>query len=155
MHKLFRHKNLIVAAAFLATMALTTVAAHAQLVGELEANIPFAFHADNARLPAGEYYLRQAEDMDINILEIESANKNMAAFVLTESSQPSPVPRTSELTFDKIGNQYFLRGITVDDSSLGYTLVKSKAEVKAAKHNAKIETHKLTVKHNKVKISKR
>jgi hypothetical protein len=53
-----------------------------------------------------------------------------------------------------IGNQYFLRAVTVQDSNLGYTLIKSRAETKQAKSNAKVETHKLAAKHNKTKASK-
>jgi hypothetical protein len=154
MHRLFRCRNLIVALAFVATLALGATAANAQLVGDLEANIPFTFQVDNTRLPAGEYYMRPFGDLGDNVLEIESANKTMAVMVVTENAESAQIPKDSELTFDKIGNQYFLRGIVVQDSKEGYALAPSKQETKAKEHNAKVEIHKLMAKHHKAKTSK-
>jgi hypothetical protein len=149
MYRILKSKNLIVAFAFLAAMALSTAPVHAQLVGELEANIPFSFSADNTRLPAGVYYIHPTEGMGLTVLEIENEKKDTAVFILPEESQHTQAPKISELTFDKIGNHYFLRGITIENSLLGYDLAQSKAEVKLAKNNARIEKHRLTIKHHK------
>lgn len=154
MHRLFRCRNLIVALAFVATVALGATTASAQLVGDLEATIPFAFNVENTRLPAGEYYMRPVGDLGDNVIEIESANKTMAVMVVPENAASAQMPKDSELTFDKIGNQYFLRGIVIQDSKEGYTLAQSKQETKAKEHNAKVETHKLVAKHHKAKSTK-
>jgi hypothetical protein len=154
MHRLYKGKNLLVVVAFVAATALSTVTAHAQLVGEIEANIPFAFSADNARLPAGQYYVRSAQEIGGTVLELESADKHIAVFVLAENLKSAAVAKTSELAFDKIGEHYFLREIIVQDSSLGYSLIQSKAETNLMKGSAKLEKHRLTVKHHKSIVSK-
>ena len=34
------------------------ISAHAQIIGQIEANIPFQFHAGSAKFPAGKYILK-------------------------------------------------------------------------------------------------
>jgi hypothetical protein len=154
MRELYKGKNLLVAVAFVAAMALGTATAHAQLIGELEANIPFAFSADNTRLPAGEYFIRPAQEIGSTVLEIESKNKNVSVFVIAEDLKSTQPPKTSELMFDKVGDHYFLREIMIQDSSLGYNLAQSKAEAKSMQGSAKLAKHKLPVKHHKTRASK-
>ena len=38
---------------------------HAQTVGALEANIPFAFHAGNTKLPPGKYVIHVLDDSNL------------------------------------------------------------------------------------------
>ena len=154
MYRLLRCKNLALAMAFMAAMSLSTVAAHAQLIDELEANVPFAFSADNTHLPAGQYFIRPAQDLGTDVLEIENANRTVSVFVLSENSQFTQPPKASELTFDKVGNSYFLRSITVRDSLVGYTFMTSKAEAKMEKGNIKPEKHKLAINHHKAMAHK-
>jgi hypothetical protein len=46
---------------------------HAQLVGSMEADIPFQFHAGDTKLPAGKYVIRMLDDSDLTIMEIQQA----------------------------------------------------------------------------------
>lgn len=154
MYKLLRYKNLVAAFSFLAAIMLSTTLAHAQLVNELEANIPFAFSVDNTQLPAGEYIIHPIGEIENTTLQIENPAKNIGVFILIRNDQFTEMPKTSELTFDKIGNHYFLRGITVQDSDLGYNLSESNEELRVAKSGAKMETHKVVCKQNNTRASK-
>ena len=49
--------------------------AHAQIIGELEVNVPFQFYAGNAKLPAGKYVLHMLDNSDLRIMEISSAGR--------------------------------------------------------------------------------
>lgn len=146
MYKLFKYKNLVAVFSFMAAIMLSTTLAHAQLVNDLEANIPFAFSVDNTRLPAGEYIIHPMVEMENTTLEIENPVKDIGVFIQIEDKQFTEIPKTSDLTFDKVGDHYFLREISVRDSDLGYTLLKSNEEVRMAKSNAKMETHKVVCK---------
>ena len=53
--------------------------AHAQLVGTMEADIPFQFHAGDTKLPAGKYVIRMLDDSDLTIMEISRPDGSVAA----------------------------------------------------------------------------
>ena len=153
MYRLQKCKNLMVAFAFAAAMTFGAASAHAQLTGELEANVPFAFRADNTKLPAGTYIIRPVDDVGGAALELENLKKDVSVFLMPENSHLTQAPNTSELTFDKIGNSYFLRQIEVEDSQAGYALAQSKSESMLMKGNVKLEKHKLAIKHHKTSKS--
>jgi hypothetical protein len=112
MYKLIGRSGFIGALLFLTSMVLGTSALQAQIVGELEAKVPFAFHAENT------------------------------------------LAKTSDLQFDMIGTNYFLRGIMVQDSKLEYQFAQSKAENTRAQNNTKMESQHLSGKQHKAGISK-
>jgi hypothetical protein len=51
-----------------------------------EAHIPFAFRLPDAKLPPGDYEIRQASDIDPELLEIRSKGARHATFFMAESS---------------------------------------------------------------------
>ena len=53
--------------------------AHAQIIGNLEANIPFQFHAGDAKLPAGKYFIHALNNSDLSMMEITSADGSISA----------------------------------------------------------------------------
>lgn len=147
-------KSFMAALIFAAVMMSSPAALHAQLVDELKAKIPFEFNADNTRLPAGDYFIRPAQEVGTSVLEIESTNNKIAVFVMTINTQTAQAPKTSKLLFDKIGSRYFLRGIVVQDSTMGYDIQQSKAEASLLKGSAKVDKHWLDVNHHGTKVSK-
>lgn len=54
--------------------ALALSPGKAQIVGEIEANIPFPFHAGDTRFPAGKCAIHMLDDSDLSIMEISSTD---------------------------------------------------------------------------------
>ena len=60
---------------------------HAQIIGELEANIPFQFHAGNAKFPAGKYLIHVLDNTDLTVMEIRSADGSTASLQASPAGQ--------------------------------------------------------------------
>ena len=114
--------------------------AHAQIIGELEANIPFQFHAGNAKLPAGRYFIRVLNNSDLSIMEISSVDGSASALFTVRDAEANSAPAKNELIFNKYGNRYFLaklfdegnpNGSKVDESHYEKTVSQATAEAQA------------------------
>jgi hypothetical protein len=114
--------------------------AHAQIIGEIEANIPFQFHAGNTKLPAGNYVIHMLDNTDLGIMEITSADGSTSALFEVRNAEAKSTPAKTELIFNKYGNRYFLAklfdegnpsGSTVDESRYEKTVSKAAAEAQA------------------------
>ena len=81
---------------------------HAQIIGTIEADIPFQFHAGNTKLPAGKYFIRMMDDSDLTIMEISKPDGSVAALFQVHDAEANSTPRKNELVFNKYGNQYRL-----------------------------------------------
>jgi len=115
----------------LAAMVAVTVfptGTHAQIVGDLEANIPFAFHAGNAKLPAGTYRIHVLDTTDLSVMEITSADGSVSALFEVDSAQANAIPTKSELIFNKYGDHYFLSQLFDQGSADGSQVPKSRYE---------------------------
>jgi len=123
--------------------ALTLYAskAHAQIVGGLEANIPFEFHAGNAKLPAGKYFVRMLDDSDLRIMEIRSANGKTSALFEVQESEANSTPAKSELIFNKYGNRYFLSELFDEGNPSGSRVPKSRYEEKIDQATSEPQAH--------------
>jgi hypothetical protein len=44
---------------------MSTIGAQGQIIGQLEANIPFTFHAGGAKLPPGKYTIHVLDNTDL------------------------------------------------------------------------------------------
>jgi len=97
-------------AAFLCAAAIYPAKSEGQILGDLEADMPFQFHAGNAKLPAGRYTIHRLDDSDEAVLEITSADGRVSAVFSIEASQASTTPVKNELIFNKYGDRYFLSG---------------------------------------------
>jgi hypothetical protein len=73
----FQFLPLFAACVFALTMYASK--ADAQIVGDMEANIPFQFHAGNTKLPPGKYVVHALEDSDLTMMEISSADGSTSA----------------------------------------------------------------------------
>jgi hypothetical protein len=100
----FQFLPLFVACVFALTMYPTK--ADAQIVGDMEANIPFQFHAGNTKLPPGKYVVHVLEDSDLTMMEISSADGSTSALF-----QVRPAEASSALDFQQIREPLLPRAV--------------------------------------------
>jgi hypothetical protein len=115
--------------------------AHAQIAGELEADIPFQFHAGNTKLPPGKYIIRTLDGSDLHILEISSADGSTSALFDVDGTVANSVPAKSELVFNKYGNRYFLDKLFDEGSQDGSQVPESNYEKRVSQAAAEGQEH--------------
>jgi hypothetical protein len=118
--------SLFVALVFVLTMHSTK--AQAQIVGNLEVDIPFQFHAGNTKLPPGKYAIHLLENTDLTVMEITSVDNSTSALFEVGRSQASSAPAKSELIFNKYGNRYFLAKVFDEGNPTGSQVLESRYE---------------------------
>ena len=128
---------------FIALVVLTTYPskAQAQIVGDLEVNIPFQFHAGNAKLPAGEYRIHVLDDSDLTVMEISSADGSTSALFQVQNTEANSTPDNSELVFNKYGNHYFLAKLFEEGSPSGSQVVESRYEKMTSQETLEAQEH--------------
>lgn len=136
-----RWQRIAMLAALLCAAALCPAKSEAQITGNLEADIPFQFHAGNAKLPAGKYTIRRLEDSDETVLEISSADGRVSALFNVEPAQANGDPAKSELIFNKYGNRYFLSQLFDEGSTSGSKVVESRYEKRVSQASATGQEH--------------
>ena len=104
----------------------------------LAVNIPFAFVAGNATLPAGEYRV-QKWDGNSTVLLIQCSDPRESATVLTNAAEAKELQSESKLVFNRYGKRYFLSQVWTAGSIRGRQLLKSPREKEMAQV-ARIET---------------
>ena len=105
---------------------LIALATHASAQEQpFQANVPFNFTVGNRQLPLGFYRIRTLSTRQV---QIENMQHNISASTLTNSAIRSR-DDDKKLVFDKIGGQYFLRGIV--SASSAFELPKSESEKQA------------------------
>ena len=102
----------------------------------IEADVPFAFHAGEARLPKGEYRLRVPEDGDGNLMEIRAVEQGPAAIFQVFGTEDRHSPTDSMLVFDKYGDTYYLRRVIQQGNPDGDELPVSRSEISLRKELA-------------------
>ncbi len=75
--------SLFIALVFALTMYPSK--AQAQIVGDLEVNVPFQFHAGNTKLPAGQYRIHVLDNSDLTVMEISSVDGSTSALFEVQS----------------------------------------------------------------------
>jgi hypothetical protein len=114
--------------AFAFALTIYASRAQAQIVGDLEVNIPFQFHAGNAKLPAGKYRVHVLDDSGLTVMEIASVDGSSAALFQVDSAEANSTPAKSELIFNKYGNRYFLAKLFDEGDPNGSRVVESRYE---------------------------
>ena len=119
-------------------LALTIYAskANAQIIGDLEVNIPFQFHAGNAKLPAGEYRIHVLDDSDLTVMEISSADGSTSALFQVQNTEANSTPAKSELIFNKYGDRYFLAEVFEEGNLNGSKVAESRYKKKISQEDA-------------------
>ena len=115
--------------------------AHAQIVGDLEVNIPFQFHAGNSKLPPGKYVIHVLDDSDLTVMEISSADRSTSALFEVQQAEANSTPAKSELIFNKYGNRYFLAKAFEEGSPSGSQVTDSRYEKRVGQAAADGEEH--------------
>jgi len=118
--------------ALLLSLTICSVQARAQIGGELEADIPFQFHAGNAKLPAGRYIVHMLGDSNLSVVEISSEDGSAAALLEVRPTETKS-PAKSELIFNKYGDLYFLEQLFDQGESEGSELAESRYEQRLAR----------------------
>ena len=122
--------SLFIALVFALTMYPTK--AEAQIVGTLEADIPFQFHVGNAKLPPGKYNIHVLDNTDLTVMEISNTDGSSSALFEVREAEAKTEPNKSELIFSKYGNRYFLDKLFDESNPSGSAVIKSGYEKKMA-----------------------
>jgi hypothetical protein len=88
----------------LSSMAATQVARAQEA---MVVDIPFAFTAGNATLPAGEYRVQKL-DRNSAVLLVHCWDAKASALMITNAAQAKETQTESKLVFNRYGNRYFL-----------------------------------------------
>jgi hypothetical protein len=122
-------------------LAIYPSKAHAQIVGDLEVNVPFQFHAGNTKLPPGRYSIHLLDDTDLTVMEISSADGSTSALFEVQQLEANSTPTKSELIFNKYGNRYFLAKLFDEGNPSGSEVIKSHYEKQIRQTDAEAQTH--------------
>src|ERR1700741_1958830 len=131
--------SMFIALVFVLTMHSTK--AQAQIVGNLEVDIPFQFHAGNAKLPPGKYTIHLLENTDLTVMEITSVDNSTSALFEVERAQANSAPAKSELIFNKYGNRYFLAKVFEEGNQSGSEVLESRYEKRVGKKALEAQEH--------------
>jgi len=135
------HQLLSLLVALVFAVTLYPSKAQAQIVGDMEANIPFQFHAGNVKLPAGRYFIHVLDNTDLTVMEISSADGTTTALFDVQSAQANSAPAKSELIFDKYGNRYFLAKLFDEGNPSGSQVLESRYEKRISQAAAEGQEH--------------
>jgi len=131
--------SLFIALVFALTMYPSK--AQAQIVGDLEVNIPFQFHAGNTKLPAGQYRIHVLDNADLTVMEISSVDGTTSALFEVQQAEANSEPAKSELIFNKYGNRYFLAKLFDEGNPSGSQVLKSAYEKRVSQETAEAQAH--------------
>jgi hypothetical protein len=106
-------------------LGMSIISAQGQIIGQLEADIPFTFHAGGAKLPPGKYVIHVQEGSDLGVMEIQSADGRTSALFEVREAQDSTTPKQAVLVFNHYGNRYFLSKLFDGGEKLGSAVVES------------------------------
>jgi hypothetical protein len=141
-HKGTRLRQLILSFAALVLAATVYPAkAHAQIIGNLEVNVPFQFHVGHSKLPAGKYIIHMLDNSDLQVMEITSADGSVSALFDVEAAEASSTPAKTELIFNKYGNRYFLAKLFEEGSADGSQVLKSGYEKRISQQTSEAQEH--------------
>jgi hypothetical protein len=137
-----RARNLLSLMAALAfTLSLSPTKAHAQIIGDLEVNIPFQFHAGDAKLPPGKYIIHTVDNTNLLVMEISSEDGSTSALFDVHDAEANSAPAKSELIFNKYGNRYFLAKLFDEGNPNGSTVDESRYEKKVGEAAVEAQAH--------------
>lgn len=129
---------------FLFALMIYPGKAHAQVIGSIDANIPFEFQAGNAQLPPGEYSIRMVENSGLAYMQITSKDGSSSAMFGVHETDLRSAPTKTELVFNKYGDHYFLAQLFDEGDPSGSQVVESSYEKKVSKAAAESQVHVAT-----------
>jgi hypothetical protein len=117
---------------------------HAQIIGELEVNIAFPFHAGNTKLPPGKYVIHMLDNSDPTVMEISSTDGSTSALFEVRNTEANSTPAKSELIFNKYGTRYFLAKVFDEGNPEGSKVDESRYEKRVSQAAAEAQVHVAT-----------
>jgi len=121
-------------------LAICATKSDAQIIGDIDVNVPFGFHAGNTKLPAGDYHIHMLDNSDLTIMEITSADGSTSALFQVQEADANSTPAKSELIFNKYGDRYFLSALFDEGNSIGSKVVESRYEKRVSQQNGSAQT---------------
>lgn len=102
----------------------------------VETHVPFAFVVENTTLPMGDYVVERAHSDQVSPMVLRSSDgKTSVAFLCLEMTTRNEKPAAeSELVFEEVDGQNFLREIWIGGERTGFELVKSRSFADALRH---------------------
>jgi hypothetical protein len=113
----------------------------AQIIGNVEANIPFQFYAGSTKFPPGNYVIHVLDNSDLTLMEISSADGKMSAVFDVRDAEANSAPAKSELIFNKYGDRYFLAKLFDESNPNGSAVIESRYEKRVDKGTAEAQEH--------------
>jgi hypothetical protein len=104
---------------------------------KIVAQMPFEFMVANNIVPAGECDVRVAT-MDGETLTIRNAGTKVSLFSFSSQTEDKQAAPDYALVFKKYGDRYFLSGIKLEGSKIGYRLPESKLEAELRAQNVSV-----------------
>jgi len=101
---------------------------------KIVAQVPFGFVVGSKVVPSGEWIVQRAS-MDTKILLIRNTEAAVGMFSNISLVEAKKAPGNCTLVFHKYGNQYFLSGVSIAGTPIGYRLPESKAEAETRAQN--------------------
>lgn len=136
-------RRILVLAAFLVGVFPTLPA---QIVGQIEADIPFSFVVADKTLAPGSYVMRPVGDLDPG-LEIRRADGGEPVVALVTRSVGGSLPARTELVFRRYDEQRFLSIVMVEGNHEKAEIEPSRKE-KALKREGRMpHVETVTAKH--------
>jgi hypothetical protein len=131
-------KRVYMALAVLGVLVMATAIATATIgANAARIYIPFAFHAGDQLMPAGEYRIELPRDSNIatgSLLRIVSLDASYCQNLLSRTITGATTDTDWHVTFSKVGDQYFLS--RVRNSEMGAELSKTRGEKLLAREYA-------------------
>jgi len=137
--KPFQLQSFFIALVF--ALTIHPAKAHAQITGELEVNIPFQFHAGNAKLPPGKYLIHMLDHSDLTVMEISSADGSTSALIEVQDTEANSAPAENKLIFNKYGNRYFLAKVFDEGNPSGSKVAESRYEKRVSQTGTPAQEH--------------
>jgi len=134
-------RHLLALSIALLVVAMYPRKANAQIIGGLQANIPFQFHAGAANLPAGTYRIRMLDDNNLTLMEISNLDGTRSALIQVQDSEANSTPTQSEMIFNKYGDQYFLAEMFDEGDASGSKVIESNYEKKISQGTETAKEH--------------
>jgi hypothetical protein len=115
-------------------LAALAAASRAQVVDQIIVNVPYEFVVVGKTLPAGTYRINRANDRDSTELEITGVENRAGALLLSSEVRPTREDKPT-LTFQHVGDQYFLSKIETAEHIFKSPVSAAKAATVVARKN--------------------
>lgn len=130
------------AEAAICLLFLVAAVGHAQIIGEVKADIGHPFIIGNATLPPGHYVFRMTGQTNQLAMSAERADGKAGVEFTVRNSTDSHTPRHTELVFKRYGSREFLKHIYESGDKVGVTVTEpSRMESRLIAQGQKGEEH--------------